>query len=292
MVINQASLGAIYKGFRSIFNEAFQGAGTLYQRVAMVVPSSVREETYAWLGAFPKMREWIGERHIKNLSFHSYGIRNKDWESTIEVDRNDMEDDAVGIYRPMFAELGRSAAAHPDELVFGLLSKGFDSPCYDGKSFFAADHPVGGGAVSNMASGEGAAWYLMDVSRAIKPLIFQSRREVGFVSKDRADDESVFMRKKYIYGVDRRDNAGFGLWQLAFGSKNELNAENYAAARAAMMAFKDDEGKPLGALPNLLVVPPELEAEARTILTNERDASGELNKWKNTAELLVSPWLS
>ncbi|TNF65538.1 MAG: hypothetical protein EP307_00025 [Rhodobacteraceae bacterium] len=29
-------------------------------------------------------------------------------------------------------------------------------------------------------------------------------------------------------------NAGFGLWQLAFGSKAALNATNDAAARAAM----------------------------------------------------------
>jgi phage major head subunit gpT-like protein len=292
MIINQSSLQAVYKGFRTIFNEAFQNVKPLYTKVAMVVPSSVREETYAWLGAFPKMREWIGERHIKNLSLHSYSIRNKDWEATIEVDRNDIEDDSIGVYRPIVAELGRSAAQHPDELVFGLLAQGFSTICYDGQYFFDTDHPVGGSSVSNFGGGTGTAWYLLDVSREIKPLIFQSRREVEFISKDRPDDESVFMRKKYIYGVDRRDNAGFGLWQLAYASKDLLTADSYAAARAAMMSYKDDEGKPLGITPNLLVVPPSLEGAAREILLNERDASGATNKWRNTAELLVVPWLS
>ncbi|MGD2079960.1 MAG: Mu-like prophage major head subunit gpT family protein [Nitrospirota bacterium] len=291
MIINQASLQAVYRGFQTIFNEAFANVRTSYEKLAMVVPSSVREETYAWLGAFPKMREWVGERQIKNLTLQSYTVRNKDWEATIEVDRNDVEDDAIGVYRPIVAELGRAAAQHPDELVAGLLKDGFASTCYDGQYFFDTDHPVGGGTVSNFGGGSGTAWFLLDASREIRPLIFQSRREVEFVAKDRPDDESVFMSKKYLYGVDRRDNAGYGLWQMAYGSKDTLDAANYGAARAAMMGFKDSEGKPLGIVPNLLVVPPDLEAEAREILMNERDASGATNKWKGTAELMVLPWL-
>jgi phage major head subunit gpT-like protein len=291
MIINQASLQAVYKGFSTIFNEAFSNVKTSFEKLAMVVPSAVREETYAWLGAFPRMREWVGERQIKNLTLQSYTIKNKDWEATIEVDRNDVEDDAIGVYRPIVAEMGRTAAAHPDELVAGLLKDGFSKTCYDGQYFFDTDHPVGSGTVSNFGGGAGTAWFLLDASREIKPLIFQSRREVEFVAKDRPDDESVFMRKKYVYGVDRRDNAGYGLWQLAYGSKDTLDATNYGAARAAMMGFKDAEGKPLGITPNLLVVPPDLEAEAREILMNERDAQGATNKWKGSAELLVLPWL-
>ena len=29
------------------------------------------------------------------------------------------------------------------------------------------------------------------------------------------------MRKEYLYGVDGRYNAGYGLWQLAYGSTGE-----------------------------------------------------------------------
>jgi phage major head subunit gpT-like protein len=292
MIINQAGLAAIYKGFKTVFNEAFGGVETFFQRVAMVVPSSVREETYAWLGAFPKMREWVGDRHIKNLKAHKHTITNKDWETTVEVDRNDIEDDAIGVYKPLIAEMGRAAAVHPDELIAALLAAGFSSLCFDGQYFFDTDHPVGDGTVANFGGGAGTAWYLLDASRQIKPLIFQTKRDVQFVGKDRPEDDNVFMRKKYLYGADRRDNGGYGLWQLAYASKDTLNAANYGAARAAMMAFKDDEGKPLGVMPSLLVVPPTLEGAAREILLNEREASGATNKWRNTAELLVTPWLS
>jgi len=291
MVINQASLQAIYRSFGTIFQEAFTAVESMYEKVSMVVPSTVRETTYAWLGAFPKMREWVGERQIKNLSLHSYTIANKDWEATIEVDRNEIMDDAVGVYNPVIAELGRTAAVHPDELVFELLGNGFSTVCYDGQYFFDTDHPVGDSTVSNHGGGSGTAWFLLDTTKALRPLIFQSRKEVEFVAKDRPDDEHVFMKKKYLYGVDRRDNAGFGLWQLAFGSKVTLDAAGYAAAREAMLAMKDAEGKPLGITPNLLVVPPSLESEAREVIVNDADTSGATNKWQGTAELLVVPWL-
>ena len=63
------------------------------------------------------------------------------------------------------------------------------------------------------------AWYLLDTTRTLKPLILQINKEVEFVAQDKADSESVFMRKKFRYGIDTEDNAGYGLWQLALKSK-------------------------------------------------------------------------
>lgn len=291
LIINQANLKAMYQSFRTIFNEAFQGVTPTWMKVAMEVPSTTRQEVYAWLGAFPKLREWIGDRVVKNLKTHDYTIKNKDWESTIEVDRNDIEDDTVGIYRPIIQEMGRSAAIHPDELVWKLLPQGFTGLCYDGKPFFATDHPVGAGVASNFGGGNGTPWYLLDTTRAIKPLVFQPRRAPEFVSLDKPDDLNVFMRKKYLYGTDRRDNAGYGLWQLAYASKQTLSAAQYEAARAGMMGLANDEGVPLGITPSLMVVGPSLEGKAREILFAERDANGKTNIWRNTADLLVVPWL-
>ena len=53
----------------------------------------------------------------------------------------------------------------------------------------------------------------------IKPVIFQRRRDYDLRRMDMRDDEHVFMRDNYRYGVDARVNAGYGLWQLAYGSK-------------------------------------------------------------------------
>jgi phage major head subunit gpT-like protein len=109
---------------------------------------------------------------------------------------------------------------------------------------------------------------------------------------DKPDDENVFMRKKFRYGVDDRKNVGYGLWQLAYGSKQTLDATNYAAARAAMMAFTNDEGVPLGITPTHLVVPPTLESNGRTVVEAQFDATGK-NVWYNTRSWWLCPgWLS
>ena len=143
MIINQAALQSIYKSFKTIYNKAFLESQPLYLKIATEVPSSTRSEEYKWLGKIPRMREWVGDRVIQNLSAYGYEIKNKDFEVTVSVDRNDLEDDTIGIYNPLVQSIGQSAAMHPDELIFDLLAKGFVNKCYDGKAFFATNHKDG-----------------------------------------------------------------------------------------------------------------------------------------------------
>ena len=127
-------------------------------------------------------------------------------------------------------------------------------------------------------------------SRAIRPIIWQEREGYEFQSLVDTNDPHVFMRGEYVYGIRARVNAGFGIWQLAFGSKATLTTTNYAAARAAMMNVRADGGRVLGVSPTMLIVPPTLEAQAREILTNDM-VDGSSNPWKGTASLIVSPFL-
>ena len=135
MIINNGTIREAFQSFNTVFNKAFQEMEAQYPRVAMEVPSETRDESYAWLGAVPSMREWIGDREIKNLSSYGYIIRNKDFEMTVSVPRNDLEDDCIGVYKPMFQDLEYSARRHPDKLVFGLFPKSFTEKCFDGKPF-------------------------------------------------------------------------------------------------------------------------------------------------------------
>lgn len=296
MLINASNLDLVYRGFRTVYNESFEAAPSYYDRVAMTVSSSTRSEDYGWLGQYPKMREWIGDRVLKGLTTHGFTIKNRDFESTIEVDRNDIADDRVGIFKPLFAEMGRTARLHPDELVFSLLKSGFGTRCFDGQYFFDADHPGIDAetgeeiSISNMQAGAGEAWYLLDTSRAIKPIIWQEREKYDFQSITDPKDYNVFMKRKFIYGVNARVNCGFGLWHLAFGSKATLDAVNYAAARQAMSKFTGDQGNLLGIRPTLLVVPPALEQQARQLLMAE-EIAGTSNIWKGSIDFAVVPML-
>lgn len=295
MIINQQNLRDLFVNFNAIFNKAIEETEQNYLKVAMEVPSASSDENYAWFGQIPSMREWIGDRQIQNLSAHTYTIKNKDFELTIAVNRNDIADDKIGVYKPLIQDMAQMVRRHPDELVFTLLGQGFVNKCYDGKTFFAEDHPLdknrtqsnkGTKKLSPTSYAEGRAqmmtikgddgkslkiipdllavapqneavarqilftdmiagstnvnkntcdisvipeladypdqWYLLCTKRAIKPLVFQDRQKPKFVSLDKDNDDNVFFRKEYIYGVDSRCNAGYGLWQLAYGSTGEV----------------------------------------------------------------------
>lgn len=297
MIINKTSLATLFTAVKTAFNKGLKDTKPTWDKVATLVPSTTSSTTYAWLGQFPRMREWLGDRQLKSLALHDYSIKNKKFESSIAIPRDDIDDDTYGVFTPLFEEMGYAAATHPDELVYTLLALGFDSLCYDGQNFFDTDHPVGNEdngivSVSNMQAGGGDAWFLLDVNRPIKPLIFQRRRKYDIKAMTKDDDESVFMRDEYRYGVDARVNAGFGLWQLAYASKATLDAANFKAARTAMKSLKSDEGRPLNVMPKLLVVGPSNESAAEDLITKKELAGGGSNTLYNAVDILVVPWLA
>ena len=298
MIINKGNLQIMYTAFKAAFAEGLGQAQTQYGLIATTVPSTTGSEEYGWLGSFPNVREWLGDRVINGIETHGYTIKNKTYENTIGVPREKIEDDQYGIYAPMATELGRSIAAHPDQLVFGLIAGGASALCYDGQYFFDTDHPVkdAAGAVASQAnwdnnSGSGTPWYLLDCTRALKPIILQERRAPNFVSLVAEDDANVFMRKEYLYGVDCRRNVGYGFWQLAYGSRKGLDETNLVAAYTAMTARTGDGGRPLGIKPNVLLVPPSLEFSARK-LVEAAEISGTSNVMKGLVQVIASPWLA
>ena len=305
MIINRANLDTLFAAYNSAFRNGIieQEAASEYALVAMTTMSGTAEEVYPWLGQLPGMKEWIGERVVENLRQHGFTIRNRDWEQTVSVPRNAIDDDRYGVYTPFMRAMGIAAMKHYDEIVWPLLKKGFTTLCYDGQNFFDDSHPVldkdgGETTISNADYDASRAsthkpWFLLDLSQMIKPIVLQIRkRPSNLVRLDREDDENVFMRKEFIYGVDCRDDVGFGLWQTSYGSNDTLNDTNYEAARVALMEMKGDYGRPLGIMPTHLVVPPSLEKEALELLNADRKANGATNVYRGTATLFVSRWLA
>jgi phage major head subunit gpT-like protein len=297
-IVKAALIQALFTGWKSDFQTGLTGVESQHTKIATAITSTTKSNTYGWLGKFPKLVEWIGDRQLKSIKEHGYSITNKKFESSVSVDRDDIEDDEVGIYSPMFQEMGRAAEEHPDELIFELLGAGETTLCYDGQNYFDTDHPVypnvdGSGtaaSVSNLTAGAGAAWYLLDTSRAIKPIILQNRRLPHLQAMTKLDDEVVFMTDKFRFGVDCRRNVGFSFWQLAHCSKAELNADNLWAAISAMKAVEGDGGKKLGIKPMMLVVPTGMEKQATRLLERELDSNSS-NELKGRLELLVADYL-
>ena len=153
-------------GMRTEFMRAFTTAEKMYPTIATEIASNKAQETYPWLGAVPKMREWNDERVPKGLAEHNFTVANRDWEASIAVDRNALDDDQYGQIEIRVRELSTEAARFFDELVFTLIPEGINTTgstgslydgrsvaCYDGKAFFATNHSEGlSGTHSNRGS--------------------------------------------------------------------------------------------------------------------------------------------
>ena len=129
-------------------------------------PSDTAVEEHDWLGTVPGLSEWKDERKAQNLRAENIQIVNKDFESTIRINKNDIADDKLGLINPKIGRLGEKAGLHYGDLLVQALVAGFSASsafgtAYDGKAYFAADHQDGEGPVqsntgSNVALSETA----------------------------------------------------------------------------------------------------------------------------------------
>ncbi|MGL5665979.1 MAG: Mu-like prophage major head subunit gpT family protein [Shewanella sp.] len=280
--------------FAGRFDMGMAGAKPDYQTVATVLPSSSGATGYGWLGDFPRLKEWIGSRQLKNLKKHGYNIVNKMFESSVSIPRVDYEDNDYGRYGIIFEEMGYDAKMFPDEHVFGLLKDGFTELCYDGQPFFDTDHPSEDGVnsfsnvIGDPSTDNGPAWFMLDTSRPLKPLVWQERLAPEFQSVTNASDYNVFTTDNYAFGTRARGNAGFTFWQLACASKAALTEANFEAMINKMMEQKNSEGRSLKIKPTLIVVPVSLRSAAEKIILRKTLDNGEDNTNYKAVEILVS----
>ncbi len=181
--------GLITKGLRSEFFNRFENTRTHYQDLATRVASTTDRENYRWLGTVPQVREWGQGRLAQGMRSESYSIENLKYESTLEVDRDEISDDQTGQIRLRIAELAQRAATHKDFLIAELLGGGetAGNNSYDGVSYFNAAHESG-------ASGEQSNVVAEDIVTPAVPTVAEFKaslksaigRMLGFVD-DRAE---------------------------------------------------------------------------------------------------------
>lgn len=149
MIVNKEALTSVFTALKTTFNKAFGSETGDWKQTAMLVTSTTSENSYKWFSRFPKMRLWIGEKKAKALEAFKYTIVNDDYEATVEVLRNDIEDDQLGGYTIQAQDAGQSAGELPDIIVADLKNNAFTEKCFDGQYFYDTDHEVADASVSN-----------------------------------------------------------------------------------------------------------------------------------------------
>ncbi len=264
------ALQSINDGVSLAYNDQLWAVESRYKPFTYESNSTGAAEVYPRLNMLPGLREWIGDRVVQSLSQTNFTIANRMFEETIGVSRTDIEDDKLGLLAPIAGELGQNAGRLPDLLIASLLKAGHTTVIYDGQNFFDTahqDYTAAGGITTNLnyVAGAGPAWYLFDVSRTLKPVIYQRRRPYSIIPKFSMTDPQVFWNKEFEWGVDGRSNAGYGIWQLGFMSQAPLTVENLLSARTTMATYRRPDGTPMGIQGTLLVTPSSLYPTAKAL---------------------------
>ena len=154
MEITIGNLQAVFTGLKATFTEAVQSAETSQaEQLLEVVPSTTDTEQYPTATLLGDLEEVLDEVTITNIGRYVQSIPNRTFARIVQVKRNDIADDNIGVYRPGVRQLGRRAALFPLRLAVEALLSGFTDSWIDGQPVFSASHAWPGGQTwSNRAS--------------------------------------------------------------------------------------------------------------------------------------------
>lgn len=164
------------RGLRASFVKAYAAAedASEIKPYIMETTSDGSDEEYGWLGQSPSMNEWVDERKLKALNDFDYKLKNKDYEATLSVDRNAIEDDRLGNVQIRINDLASKAKLHPRKLFFEALLAGTTQLCYDGQPFFSNAHVEGkSGVQTNLMASAGVT--LENISSDISAAVAQMK---------------------------------------------------------------------------------------------------------------------
>ncbi len=160
MLVNADTLAAIRTNSRAIFLQALgdlpkQDPGLdAWKKIATLFNSDTEKESYNWLGAAPPMQQWKDKRKLNGLRAFDYTLTNKDWEATLEIERDAIKDNKLGHIPIRVRGLSRSYLKYLNEYMFSLLDDGESVAAYDGGYFFANTRTIGSsGNINNILSG-------------------------------------------------------------------------------------------------------------------------------------------
>lgn len=145
MEYTPSNLQPFFQQLNMQFSQGLQAAPTFYDQVSTLFPSGTEMNVYGWMDLIgAKMRQWLGERYVRNVVSRGYVLTNQLFELTAEIPRTKIEDDQYGLYARKMEFMGRQAKIWPDDQVFNALINGgaATSLAYDSLPFFSSSHPI------------------------------------------------------------------------------------------------------------------------------------------------------
>ena len=139
--LRSSVLDPFFLSLDTMYQQGYMAGESTYEQWTQTVTSTTSATLHGWTDKFPKLREWLGPRHVENIITQSYSLKNKKFELTYAVERTDIEDDQYGLYGPAAEMMGIQAREWPDDQMTPVLEAGASTVTFDGANFFSTSHP-------------------------------------------------------------------------------------------------------------------------------------------------------
>lgn len=151
MIVNASNISELFRSFKLVFDATLSTYPDKAALVASDIPITGESVNLPLAALTGSMREWLGDRQIQNLAAYMQRLTPKNYEQTIGVPKNSIEDDQIGLYRPAIQQMAMSARTHAWDLIraaftattgaaFATLVDGLDNV-----AFLSASHTWPGG---------------------------------------------------------------------------------------------------------------------------------------------------
>ncbi len=154
MTITAPNLDALFQSFQTRFNEAQAAARArafpndlLPEDIAVVFNAGGSATQHSWIEQLHGIHEWVGERVLNNARLGRLTVVNRDFENTVSVSRNDIEDDQYGVYAPLVGMMGADVENLWKKLAIEALTG--NGNWADGNPFFCSERIMGESKFTN-----------------------------------------------------------------------------------------------------------------------------------------------
>lgn len=134
--LEKGVLDALYLSFNIQFKDGMQSATEDYKTLAIVLNSNTAIESYPIIDQYGGMREWLGPRKIKEVNAKTIVVKNRNFENSIRVNRDQIADEQTGLYGSLVANLGTGASNLWDDLLWDTMVS--NDSYADGKPFYGS----------------------------------------------------------------------------------------------------------------------------------------------------------
>jgi len=215
MNINDATLQTLNKQLNAKWTAAFEAAPqSQLNSLATQYTSTTASNHYAFMEALGGWSEWNGARQFKDVASQQFEVKNADYEMSIKMPKNQLEDDQIGMYVDIVPSMVAGWFKKQQSLIMSVLTS--NPNAYDGTALFATTRTYGSNTISNLATG------------ALTAATFETARVAMMSYKDHAGEPLAVMPDTLVVGP-KKEKVAYDIVRNFFGydATDKVQIDNF-----------------------------------------------------------------